>query len=509
MTVASFNVLTEPWIPVVRPNGSSDEMGIVECLERAHELREIRDPAPTVEFGIYRLLVAFVLDMLILADQRPEDPLDLRVLLQAGRFDSAAIADYVNRCGDVFDLFSPQRPFLQNPNAGGEEKSVFDFFPVFPSGANVVHFAHQRSSDQIATPAEMVRLLTTVSPFNVKVKTGQPRTIVGDPPVYALPVGDSVFSTLVLNLPLPDPRFTLADELKTGPVWRSIPTEGQSGTAPAQSLTWPCRRVKLSLPDATGHVKSITNETGLKALAFWKDPSCAIFEGDGKTRHLRLQTSRPLWLDAGPLSLLAEGSVKRGKNDWVFVRPEVVSTALSAEQGGNLRVRFYGWRTDQAKVYEWIVCQWAVPSKLALSLRLGSLVHLELQRAESAARALHTGVLGLAPEFEREEKKVRNRKAWDKREMRGLADRCERAYWQRLEPEFRPLMAAFAALEPDAPDDLELVQATAAGWRKAIRSNALEQFESAARDMDADGDALERQVKARNRLTFRLKEVLS
>ncbi|MBL8065520.1 MAG: type I-E CRISPR-associated protein Cse1/CasA, partial [Chthonomonadaceae bacterium] len=74
MNRPTFNVLTEPWIPVIRLDGTRDELGILPCLEQAHELREIRDPSPIIEFGLYRLLVAFVLDALVMADKRPEDP---------------------------------------------------------------------------------------------------------------------------------------------------------------------------------------------------------------------------------------------------------------------------------------------------------------------------------------------------------------------------------------------------------------------------------------------------
>ena len=55
MNHVSFNVLTEPWMPVIRLDGSRDQLGILSCLEQSHNLREIRDPAPIIEFGLYRL----------------------------------------------------------------------------------------------------------------------------------------------------------------------------------------------------------------------------------------------------------------------------------------------------------------------------------------------------------------------------------------------------------------------------------------------------------------------
>ena len=41
MRLVSFNLLDEPWLPVVRLDGSADEMGLVLLLREAHMLRRI------------------------------------------------------------------------------------------------------------------------------------------------------------------------------------------------------------------------------------------------------------------------------------------------------------------------------------------------------------------------------------------------------------------------------------------------------------------------------------
>ena len=92
--------------------------------------------------------------------------------------------------------------------------------------------------------------------------------------------------------------------------------------------------------------------------------------------------------------------------------------------------------------------------------------------------------------------------------MGAIADRSERAYWQRLESGFHPLLSDFAGLDPNASDDPALVAGVARKWREKILSLALEQFEFAAEDMDTDGDAVERQVRARTRLHHTLRKVL-
>lgn len=500
MSRPSFDVLHERWIPVRRLDGSSDELGILACLEHAHALREIRDPSPIVEFGLYRLLVAFVLDALVLAGRRPEDSYDLRDLIGDGRFDMALFSGYVLTCGNAFDLFDPERPFLQRSEVGGELKSVFDFYPVFPTGNNSTLFAHQTTEAQVEKPSGVARLLTTVAPFNVKVKTGQPRTIVGDPPIYALPTGNTLLETLVYNLPLPDARFTLHRERAQGPAWRTIPSEDQSGTTPAQSFTWPSRFVKIAPPDAEGNVTTVSSDRGLRALRGWKDPACAVLQdGEGKVRHLRIEEARPLWLDAGPLSFLSAGSVRRWGKEWAASRPQVVTNVLDTWPERDLHIQFFGLRTDQAKVLEWSRTRWSIPASLGESTRLGGLVQRELERSEKAAWLLRTAIRTLYPRAG----------AGAKNPLGAIVNRCGRAFWLRLETEFVPLMESFAALDADAPDDPDLVTATAQGWRSAIGILAREQFELVAKDMDSDSDALKRAVDARAWLHVNLRKVLS
>lgn len=108
---ASFQILTQPWIPVKELDGSMKELSLLETLERAHLLSEIQDPSPMVEYSVYRFLIVFLMDML-----RPEDEEVLEELLDEGQFDWDTIQRYVRQCeqeGVSFDLFDSERPFLQ------------------------------------------------------------------------------------------------------------------------------------------------------------------------------------------------------------------------------------------------------------------------------------------------------------------------------------------------------------------------------------------------------------
>ena len=78
---ASFDILTQPWIPVVDKNGITQEIGLLEALEQAHAYQSVRDTSPMIEYSVYRFLIVLLMDML-----HPEDDDALDGLLAEGRF---------------------------------------------------------------------------------------------------------------------------------------------------------------------------------------------------------------------------------------------------------------------------------------------------------------------------------------------------------------------------------------------------------------------------------------
>ena len=70
------------------------ELGLLETLERAHELQAIQTASPMEEYSVYRFLIVFLMDAL-----RPEDgEEDIGGLLEAEQFDMEAIQDYLTQC---------------------------------------------------------------------------------------------------------------------------------------------------------------------------------------------------------------------------------------------------------------------------------------------------------------------------------------------------------------------------------------------------------------------------
>jgi CRISPR system Cascade subunit CasA len=455
-----------------------------------------------IEFGLYRLLVAFVLDALVSLDRRPEDHNDLRDRLRAGRLDPNLLTKYVDLCGDVFDLFHPDRPFLQVPLAS-EPKPLAGLYPVSPSGTNANHWCHLDEEQFELTAAESARLLTTIAPFMTAGGRSWSPSINGAPAIYTLPLGKNLFQTLVLNLPT---RFISSADGTVA--WRSRRTPGEERTQASilEALTWRPRKVQF-IPESRGGagivVRSMRFEPGDSArLKTWRDSNLA-YKLEGKPDEpepIRMQEGRPLWRDAGPLFLLRTETAGSGEGKIAFQRPDVVHNAFSAVgEAESLPIKAYGMRTDgKMKVFEWADTVWKVPTKLDRT-RLGALVHNEIELADRAALALRRALTTLYP-----------------REGKGngsalgtMVNRCERSYWLHLEQEFGPLMSRFAALPDDAPDTPDLVSNARKPWRTSIKKQIEDLFETAAQGMDSDSDALERQVRASTRLMKKLRKLLA
>jgi len=506
MNSFSFNVLLEPWIPALYLDGKFEERGILGCLEDAHQIREIRSPAPIIEFGLYRLLVAFVLDALITADRRPEDEFDLQDLMQAGRFDMQLMQGYIKECGDVFDLFHPERPFLQTKMGNEPLKPLAGMFPAVPSGTNVSIWHHEYEERLAVNCQEAARMLTTIAPFMIAGGSGLGRSINSDPPLYSLVVGDSLFETLILNMPLTLKRSLEGDVI----AWRNSmpPGKAYSQISVLQAFTWRPRQIQLIPKSESSKIKvSLMRFTkgdtseGNTSESNWRDPSVSYKFENKKTTAIRLCKNRPIWRDAGALMLLNDRSCFGGDKKIVFRRPDVLEQSLKlVKERDVLLINVYGMRADNAKVFEWIKSVFTVPYSLGCNTRLGAILFNELKQAEDAAFSLRASVKALYPR-EYEEKSKQPVKGKKKRNVMGaLLARSERGYWQKLEPVFHELMAAFGRLEEEAADDPVLIVETAKDWRKSIRQIALDQFEAVAKDMDADSDALERLVHARTRL---------
>ena len=337
-----FNVLTEPWIPVVDASGNRQELGILDTLERAHELREIRDGSPLVEYGLHRLLCVFLMDAL-----RPEELFDIEDLLEKGRFDMEKISAYVQTCqreGVSFDLFDEKRPFLQTPYRkewDKDKKTVAYLDCTIPTGNNHVHFNHTQKQT-LFSYSQAARFLTICPLFITAGAQGYPSSINAAPPFFTLLQGSNLFETLTNTLvPLEE-----IEDFGSIPVfWRSekavVPKQKEVRTSWIYGMLYPARRIML-LPEAEG-IREMYFSQGMNFCEplNWTDPHVTYRYGKDGRFPWRPNGKKAVW---------------RNLNDLVDVggshAPKILELYTRRQTEGEIKIKLYGVETSQASYVE-------------------------------------------------------------------------------------------------------------------------------------------------------------
>jgi len=144
---ADFNLLTEPWIPATRRDGSQEELSILELLSRATEFVSIGGELPTQQFAITRLLLAFLHRAL----DGPATAEEWADLWEAAEFPDAAIGDYARTVHHRFNLFDPGVPFMQVAGLRSSKDTEFGLERIvaeFPSNKRLFTARSERNLQQ-------------------------------------------------------------------------------------------------------------------------------------------------------------------------------------------------------------------------------------------------------------------------------------------------------------------------------------------------------------------------
>ncbi|HRJ34278.1 MAG TPA: type I-E CRISPR-associated protein Cse1/CasA [Fimbriimonadaceae bacterium] len=514
----SYDLLCAPWIPVVWREESNEpkkpKIGIRKALERAHEIRAISHTSPFIEFGLYRLLITIVLDAYIDARKRPTIG-KMKDMLAATQFDSCVIKCYLEKYKASFELWGAGPRFLQRQPAEGtktpESKAIVSMYAAIPSGTNVSHWHHVPEDDIAVTEDVAAQFLATVSPWNFKTKPGEVRTLAGDPPMYALVLGETLFETILLNLPRPSGRTSSRIERDNGPVWRTpLKDFSKLPKSPAitQGFTWPVRVIQLGdeMQDVVNKAvnqaayKDRTKEERAKKgnLFVWRDPNAGTETGPVAVDHIKVRPSVPVWRDAVPLFLVAsQGEALRGEKR--RSRPEVVNNALRILEGTSLRVAVYGMRKKSGgggdvKVEEWFRSALTLPAEVARDERLSFQALDGFKTAQKVADALQVALRMLRPKMAalpRAKKDLRNAQRTEGDVLAG--------FWQGLEP----------VLAHNYLNELVIDSQTASNTLKeSLRKESRDAFARASAPLRRSADGLFRIANAGNYLERRLAQLL-
>lgn len=317
-----YNLLDEDWIPVLYRNGDWRRVGIRKALEDAHRIRQIAASNPMDRVAILRFLLAL---LYWCRGNPPEDG--------SGAPSEGFPSEWFSKLDEnreCFNLLGDGKRFYQDRSCRNiePEHTTHYLLHEIPSGTNVWHFRHAIDGVDGLCPAccaaGLVRLpaFTTGGGKGMSPESGKSPGVNQKPPLYVMPVGDSLGETLRLS-------WYSRDNLGT-PEWDTpgakLPTLGEVSLL--TGLTWLPRRIWLG-----GEEESEEGcvSCGRKTRLIRK----CVFDGKGSQKaegriwrdpHVIYGVNR----DGGIASLAAEDAL--GSNDaaagqWVRTLSGVLSKA--------------------------------------------------------------------------------------------------------------------------------------------------------------------------------------
>lgn len=472
-----FHVLTEGWIPVITLEGKREMLGIRAVLARAHQLKELSDASPMVEYSLYRFLSVFLMDAL-----RPEDTETLEELLEDGGFDMEKIDAYIEEClreGTSFDLFDEKRPFCQSPYREEWDKtlkpiSTLDY--TMPSGNNHVHFDH-RTVTKLSLPFdEAARQLFSSLLFCTAGAQGYPSGVNGKPPYYTIISGETLFHTLVYTL-VPLERITIPfDEPPVA--WRNFqpiePKKEVGKTSWLQGMLFPTRRVLLVPDEEKEEVSQVYFSQGMNFVNMesWNDPFVTYRVLDSGRAPWRPDREKPVWRNLYDL-------INVSNRQAPYILEQYAELAEGTEYGDIL---LYGVQTNNASYLDVARHSLRIPLKLTRDEEVVEVIKACIAASEQVARGLKSSLTNaeVVPETQASQA------------VQIYYESCERALWS---------LCSEKLLAPDRP------RACYLPWCMDLAIYAREAREQVLQQMNLRGRALARVMQEEKTLWRELRKI--
>ena len=441
MTSVRFDLLTEQWLPVTAGDQTL-RVGLRELFERAHEFDDLAVPVPPAASGLWRILYA------ITARVTGLDNSDNWVTRQAdwlsrGRFDVDKIEAYFEKYRNAFDLFHPDRPWMQDPRLAVEcpksskiNKLVFDR----PAGNTQVWFGHFTDDEPVPLPtAEAAWYLVAQLYYGASGRCtsrevrGQKFANTSAGPLRSAmsyhPLGRNLFESLILGVPqqraandaedlCPWERNELPDPL-------GVPYEA---TWPGGLLTAQFRHAVLLVPGEDGRTVVDAYVTWA-----WRQPPFEVRDPyviykvskQGNPYQMQADGSRALWRDVYALLMDHPDSQ----------RPDIVGTAGVHDYEGQQRIRAYGFHQDgQAKDHQWFagvtppILRWLQERDEEAAYGVGDVY----KAAERVGDSLNYVMWKLWEECNNTEVKSRDKVPWARAALSYYWSHAEEIFWRHL-----------------------------------------------------------------------------
>lgn len=458
-----FNLIDEPWLPVHADDGARQEVSLRDVYRTAPNLAELALEFPLEHVAVTRMLVAVLQSAL----GGPSGVHEKSRWLGDHGGCVEAIDRYLDTWHHRFELFDPERPFMQQVIGEKVEKlPIAELRPDFSSGHNAVVFDHRADAQPAPMdPGVAARaLLVTLAyqpgggrpPRGASLyRTDGPCTRL----LVAIIDGDDMWETLIANSPV----VHASDGAR--PIWeRDVDHRpGREGTAPLgwlDRLTWRSRAVQL-VRDEDGAVRQCRLHQHLKiADGPPFDPFMPIRRREGKPPSaIRPLPSRAVWRDAESLlrGLAADDTASPVVADAVLMFERLEPPRFP-------RLRVVGQVVvKNARIADVRQARLPVSAALLRDEERLDLVALLVERAEAGTKALWVAIKVYADE-------LGDGEGW------AFASRWETPVWAALAGPFRDALAVLAeADEPPLGTDPVVVQ-----WLAVVRSECKRSFAALA-----------------------------
>lgn len=461
----SFNLVNEPWIPVLRLDATSDLVSLRSCFAEACQIRRLSAELPTQSFAVLRMLLAIVHDAIGIHWEA-----DLEGMHETG-LDLPRIDAYLSDLEDRFDLFHPTRPFMQVPTlrtakdeASGLEKIISDV----PNGDPFLTTRAGRGLSRIDA-AEAALWLIHCHAFDPSgIRSGA----VGDPevrggrgypigPGWAGQIGGVVLhgknlaETILFNL-APTP-----DNPEDRPVWARDEAQTEQRDLEAQPrgpvdlLVWQPRRLRL-VGNATSGVTGVVlcqgdritpqNRHDLEFMTAWRYsvPQSKKFK-QAVYMPLKHDPTRAAW--RGAPALLSRSAKPVDGYD-ASLQPETLQTLKGLDEDGTkdlsatLELIGMDYGPQEATVAD--LYHDTLDFRVSLlgdkAAPVVTMIHDAFANTERAAWELGRLAKNLDYAAGGDEKS-----AGDKRDVIGAAQRAQNAAWAALDSPAREWLASLGA----------------------------------------------------------------
>lgn len=230
--LSPYNLLEENWIPVLGTDGSYCRLSIKGTLMQSGRIRQIATSNPMDRLAIFRFLLA----LLYWCQGNPPPDMDAGLCRDGFPVDWFAKLDDDREC---FNLLGEGGRFYQYRKEGDKPLSVNYLLQEVPTGTNMWHFRHSTDGVNGLCRACCAMGLLRLPVFSTSGGKGKSPGINAKPPVYVVPLGETLRDTLRLAW---KPVTNLGK-----PCWLqpSLPLPNRGELPLLTGLTWLPRRVWL------------------------------------------------------------------------------------------------------------------------------------------------------------------------------------------------------------------------------------------------------------------------